>query len=68
MTLCRNQRIEQRFTKVKNPKTNNLKVTRGKAERVIKTIMELWHHKTHFFSSALKAKRIKTVRNLKGHT
>jgi len=46
MTLCRDERIEQRFTKVKTPKTN------GKAERVIKTIMELWHHKTHFSSSA----------------
>jgi transposase InsO family protein len=46
MTLCHDHRIEQRFTKVKNPKTN------GKAERVIKTIMELWHQKTPFSSSA----------------
>ena len=46
MTLCHDNRIEHRFTKVRNPKTN------GKAERVIKTIMELWHHKTHFSSSA----------------
>jgi hypothetical protein len=31
MTLCREQRIEQRFTKVKTPRTG------GKAERAIKT-------------------------------
>jgi transposase InsO family protein len=31
---------------VGNPQTN------GKAERVIKTIMELWHEKTRFDSSA----------------
>ena len=46
MTRCQEQRIEQRFTKVKTPRTN------GKAERVIKTIMELWHEKTHFSSPA----------------
>jgi transposase InsO family protein len=46
MKLCKEHQIEQRFTKVKNPKTN------GKAERVIRTIMELWHQKTKFNSSA----------------
>ena len=35
MTLCREQRIEQRFPKVKTPRTN------GNAERVIKTMKEL---------------------------
>jgi hypothetical protein len=40
MTLGRNQLTEQRF--VSNPKIN------GKAERVIKTIMDLWHQKTHY--------------------
>jgi transposase InsO family protein len=44
MTLCREQGIEQRFTKVKTPQPME-------AERFIKTIMDLWHNKTHFSSS-----------------
>jgi len=40
--LCQENKIEQRFTKVKCPQTN------GKAERVIRTIMEMWHDKTGF--------------------
>lgn len=46
MKLCKELKIEQGFTKVRNPKTN------GKAERVIRTIMEMWHNKYHFNSSA----------------
>lgn len=42
--LCEENKIEQRFTKVKTPKTN------GKAERVIRTLMEGWHNKTRFKS------------------
>jgi len=42
MKLCRESKIEQRFTKVKTPQTN------GKAERVIRTLMEMWHQKTVF--------------------
>ena len=42
MKLCRENKIEQRFTKVKTPQTN------GKAERVIKTLMDMWHTKTMF--------------------
>lgn len=42
--LCIANNIEQRFTKVKCPKTN------GKAERVIKTLMDMWHSKTKFNS------------------
>jgi transposase InsO family protein len=57
MTLCRDQRIEQRFTKVRNPKTN------GKAERVIKTIMELWHQKTHFSSLAHRKNELRRFIN-----
>src|SRR3990167_3788787 len=38
--------IEQRFTKVRTPQTN------GKAERVIRTLMEMWHEKTRFNSRA----------------
>jgi len=45
MLLCKEHKIEQRFTRVRNPKTN------GKAERVIRTIMEMWHEKTRFASS-----------------
>ena len=42
MLLCKKNEIEQRFTKIKHPWTN------GKAERVIRTIMEMWHDKTRF--------------------
>jgi transposase InsO family protein len=42
--LCQENKIEQRFTKVKCPKTN------GKAERVIRTIMDMWHSK-HIFKN-----------------
>jgi transposase InsO family protein len=45
MLLCAEHGIEQCFTRVRTPRTN------GKAERVIRTIMELWHEKTHFKSS-----------------
>lgn len=44
MKLCRENKIEQRFTKVKHPYTN------GKAERVIRTLVEQWHRKTVFKS------------------
>lgn len=42
MKLCTENKIEQRFTKVKTPRTN------GKAERVIRTLIEMWHEKTTF--------------------
>jgi len=42
MKLCTENKIEQRFTKVKTPQTN------GKAERMIRTLMEMWHEKTVF--------------------
>lgn len=42
MLLCKENKIEQRFTKIKRPQTN------GKAERVIRTLMEMWHDKTKF--------------------
>lgn len=42
--LCQESKIEQRFTRVKTPRTN------GKAERVIRTIMDMWHRKTIFKS------------------
>ncbi|MCK5738624.1 transposase family protein [bacterium] len=46
MLLCEQNKIEQRFTRVRTPQTN------GKAERVIRTLMEMWHQKTRFNSSA----------------
>lgn len=46
MKLCKEQGIEQRFTKVRTPQTN------GKAERVIKTLLDMWHSKTVFNSRA----------------
>jgi len=44
MKLCQENKIEQRFTKVKNPRTN------GKAERVIRTLLDMWYRKTEFKS------------------
>ena len=44
--LCQENKIEQRFTKVKHPYTN------GKAERIIRTLLEMWHQKTRFQSRA----------------
>jgi len=42
VTLCREQGIGQKFTRVKRPQTN------GKAERVIRTLLEMWHSKHYF--------------------
>ena len=46
VALCKAQGIGQKFTRVKRPQTN------GKAERVIKTLMEMWHEKNLFDSRA----------------
>lgn len=42
VAFCRTQSIGQKFTKVKHPWTN------GKAERVIRTLMDEWHRKETF--------------------
>lgn len=42
---CYQNNINQKFTKVGRPQTN------GKAERVIRTLLELWHNKHEFVSS-----------------
>ena len=39
VSTCYNKGISQKFTKVKRPQTN------GKAERVIRTLLEMWHNK-----------------------
>jgi len=57
MKLCAENWIEQRFTRVRTPKTN------GKAERVIKTLMDLWHDKTRFDSSAHRKTELKRFLN-----
>lgn len=43
---CRENDITQHFTKPRTPQTN------GKAERVIRTLMEEWHRKNRFASRA----------------
>lgn len=42
--FCEEYGIRQKHTRVKTPRTN------GKAERVIRTLMEMWHEKTRFTS------------------
>ena len=44
MAWCDENNISQHFTKPRTPKTN------GKAERVIRTLMEEWHRKNRFAS------------------
>lgn len=44
MRLAAQHGIKQSFTRVKTPRTN------GKAERVIRTILEMWHDQTEFKS------------------
>ena len=49
--------IKQKFTKVKHPQTN------GKAERVIRTLMEMWHNKTKFKNREHRLKELKRFVN-----
>ncbi len=44
VTLCKTNSIGQKFTRARRPQTN------GKAERVIKTILKMWHQQTIFTS------------------
>ena len=46
MKLCQENDIKQCFTRPKTPKTN------GKAERVLRTLMDMWHRKETFQSRA----------------
>ena len=43
---CQQHNIEQKFTRVARPQTND------KAERVIRTIMQMWHEKMEFKDTA----------------
>jgi len=57
MVGCSEAKIEQGFTRPKTPRTN------GKAERVIRTIMEQWHEKTEFQSSAHRKNELRRFVN-----
>jgi len=57
MRLCIVNKVNQGFTRVRTPRTN------GKAERVIRTLMEQWHNKTHFTSSAHRKNELKRFVN-----
>ena len=50
---CLEAEITQQFTRVGRPQTN------GKAERVIRTVMEGWHAQTHFNSSAHRKQELR---------
>jgi transposase InsO family protein len=57
MLGCQESSIEQKFTRPKTPRTN------GKAERVIRTLMAMWHDKTKFNSSAHRKNELKRFVN-----
>jgi transposase InsO family protein len=44
VATCQAHDVEQKFTRARRPQTN------GKAERVIRTLMEMWHERTEFSS------------------
>ena len=54
---CAAYGIKQMFTKVKRPQTN------GKAERVIRTLMKMWHNKTQFKNRDHRLKELKRFVN-----
>lgn len=55
--LCHQESIQQVFTKVKRPQTN------GKAERVIRTLMDMRHSKEVFISLEHRRKSLKRFVN-----
>lgn len=54
---CRSYKIDQKFTKVATPQTN------GKAERVIRTLMDMWHNKEHFSSAEERRTQLRRFLN-----
>jgi len=46
VTACRLHGIDQKFTRVNRPQTN------GKAERVIRALMDMWNHQISFKDNA----------------
>ena len=55
--MCNEHGIKQKFTRIKTPRTN------GKAERVIRTLMELWHHRSVFKNRAHREKELRRFVN-----
>jgi len=55
--MCNEHGIKQKFTRIKTPRTN------GKAERVIRTLMELWHHRRVFKNRAHREKELRRFVN-----
>ena len=54
---CKMYRINQKFTRIARPQTN------GKAERVIRTIMDMWHSKNRFNSEAHRRTELRRFLN-----
>lgn len=54
---CRVNRINQKFTRKARPQTN------GKAERVIRALMEMWHEKEEFTDSNDRKSKLKRFLN-----
>ena len=61
MKLCQENSIKQSFTRPKTPRTN------GKAERVIKTIQEMWLAKTRFKNRFHRRQGTHQIRQLLQH-
>lgn len=57
VNFCREKRINQKFTKPAHFQTN------GKAERVIKTLMEMWHDKENFTNVADRQAKLRRFLN-----
>jgi len=57
MKICEEHKIAQQHTKVRHPQTN------GKAERAIKTLMELWNEKTVFKNREHRKKELMRFMN-----
>ena len=54
---CFQNGINQKFTQPAHPQTN------GKAERVIRTLMEMWHDKTRLILTQSKSLLTKSIKN-----
>ena len=57
VALCEEYSITQAFTRIKRPQTN------GKAERFIRTLMEMWHEKEQFTSRIERKQSLKRFLN-----
>lgn len=55
--ICEQSSITQAFTRIKRPQTN------GKAERFIRTIMDMWHKKEQFTSRKQRKQSLKRFIN-----